>query len=189
MNKAEYIKRKAKKKFSWRILWENFVFKEWKHYYKMPSSLAKNVIYRKTDSYEKVQESFEIIKKYFWPLTIIPKTKIFCDVQNHYVIRQKEIEGEKLTRKHLEDNPKLVSKFRRLIIANEVMWLNEWVFLDLIGSDIITHPNTIHNLLTDGENIYVFDFGLLEKHSKSIFFRYFSHFGQWFQLLFIKKFF
>jgi len=55
-------------------------------------------------------------------------------------------------------NPKLLSKFRRLIIANEVMWQKEGVFLDLIGSDILSHPNTIHNLLTDGEHLYIFDF-------------------------------
>lgn len=189
MNKAEYIKKQAKKRFSWRLLWENFVFQEGKHYYKMPTFLARNVMYRKTDSFEKLQESINTIKKYFWPITKIPKTKVFCDTENHYVIRQKTIKWEKLTKKHMEHNPKLLSKFKRLIIANEVMWLKEWVFLDLLWSDIVTKPNTIHNLLTDGENIYVFDFWLLEKKSRNIFFRYFSHFAQWFQLIFVKRFF
>lgn len=189
MNKAEYIKKKAKNKFSWRLLGENFVFKDGNHYYKMPTFLARNVMYRKTDSYEKIGQSLEIIKKYFWPLTKIPKTKVYCDDRHHYVIKQKTIKGEKLTRKHMENNPKLLSKFKRLIIANEIMWLKEGVFLDLLGSDIVTHPQTIHNLLTDWENIYVFDFWLLEKRSKNIFFRYFSHFWQWFQLIFLKKFF
>lgn len=183
------IKSLSKWKFSWRLLWENFVFKDWDHFYKMPSFLAKNILYRKTDSYEKIIDSMRIINTYFGPLTKIPDTKILKDSDGFYIIKQKSILWEKLSRKYLEENPKLLSKFRRLIIANEVMWVKEWVFLDLLWSDIIAHPNTIHNLLTDWENIYVFDFGLLEKSSKNIFFRYFSHFWTWFQLRFIKSFF
>lgn len=49
----------------------------------------------------------------------------------------------------MQENPKLLSKFKRLIIANEVMWQQKGVFLDLLGSDIVTQPNTIHNLLTN----------------------------------------
>ncbi len=89
----------------------------------------------------------------------------------------------------MQKHPELLSKFKRLIIANEVMWTQQWVFLDLLGSDIVTHPQTIHNLLTDGKNIYIFDFWLLEKKSKNIVFRYFSHFWQKLQLVFIKYFF
>jgi len=58
----------------------------------------------------------------------------------------------------MKDNPKLISKFKRFIIANELMWEKEGFFLDLLGSDFITQPQTIHNLLTDGKEIYVFDF-------------------------------
>lgn len=177
------------KKFSWRILGENFVFTDGESYYKMPTFLAKNVMYRKNDSYEKVCEGLETIKKYFWPLTKIPETKIHEDASWHYVIEQKKIAWEKLTRKILEHSPELLSKFRRLIIANEIMRTQEGVFLDLLWSDIVSHPQTIHNLLTDGKDIYIFDFGLLESESKNIFFRYFSHFGKRLQLTFIKFFF
>ncbi len=183
------IREMKKWKFSWRLLWENFVFQQDGHFYKMPTFLAKNIMYRKTDSYEKVIDSMRIIKKYFGPLTKIPKTEILKDSSWHYIIKQKNIVGEKLTKKHLNNNPKLLSKFKRLIIANEIMWLQQGVFLDLLWSDILTKPQTIHNLLTDGKNIFVFDFGLLEKSSKNILFRYFSHFARWFQLLFVKKFF
>jgi len=189
MKQADQIKKVAQTKFSWRLLWENFVFKQWNHYYKMPTFLARNIMYRKTDSYEKVVDSMRTIQKYFWALTKIPETQVLKDKDNNYIIKQKKISWEKLSKKSLEANPKLLSKFKRLIIANEVMWLKEWVFLDLLWSDIVAHPNTIHNLLTDGEQIYVFDFWLLEKKSKNIFFRYFSHFGTWFQLQFIKRFF
>lgn len=183
------IKQMRKWKFSWRIFGENFVFKDGEYFYKMPTFLAKNTMYLNTDSYEKVVDSLRIIKQYFWTLAKIPKTEILKDSDNTYIIKQEIICGDKLTYKHMEDNPKLVSKFGRLIMANELMWKKEWVFLDLLGSDIISHPNTIHNLLTDGEYIYVFDFGLLEQHSKNIFFRYVSRFTQKFQLFFIKIFF
>jgi len=183
------IKKMSEWKFSWRLLGENFVFREWKHYYKMPTFLAKNTMYRKTDSYQKVLDAMVILKKYFGPLTKIPKTEVLRDSDKNYIIKQENIEWKKLTYKDMEQNPKLLSKFRRLIIANELMWLKEWVFLDLLGSDIIAHPNTIHNLLTDGEHIYIFDFWLLERKSKNILFRYFSHFATWFQLKFVKIFF
>lgn len=189
MNQIEEIKQKAKRKFSWRILWENFVFEEDGNFYKMPTFLAKNVIYKKADSYEKVKSAREIITQYFWALTKIPNTEIYRDEKGNYVIKQEKISGEKLTKKMMQENPKLLSKFKRLIIANEVMWEQKGVFLDLLGSDIVTQPNTIHNLLTNWENIYVFDFGLLEKASKNIFFRYFSRFWTWFQLQVLGRYF
>lgn len=176
-------------RFSWRLLWENFVFREADHYYKMPTFLARNIIYRNADSYEKVVNAMIVIKKYFWPLTHIPDTQVFKEKSGHYVMKQKSIAWEKLTKKLLEENPMLLSKFKRLIIANEIMWLKEGVFLDLLWSDIVARPQTIHNLITDWEHIYIFDFWLLEKKSKNIFFRYFSHFWAWFQLVFIKRFF
>jgi len=187
--KIKHIHKLKKQNISWRFLWENFVFKHQDHYYKMPTFLARNIVYRSVDSRKKVQDNFKTIKKYFWSLTRIPETQFLKDTNGHYIIKQKDIHWEKLSKKLLENNPKLVSKFQRLIIANEIMWRKEWVFLDLLGSDIIAHPNTIHNLLTDGENIYVFDFWLLEKTSNNLFFRYFSYFWTWFQLKFVKIFF
>jgi len=176
-------------KFSWRLLGENFVFREWDHFYKMPRFLTRTVMYRKMDSQKKVQQSFQMIQKYFGAISKIPDTQFLKDTNGHYIIKQKTIPWEKLTKSHMEHNPKLLSKFKRLIIANEVMWKREGVFLDLLWSDIVTQPNTIHNLFTNGKDIYVFDFGLLEKTSKNIMFRHFSKFAQWFQLLFVKKFF
>ena len=189
MIEIEKVKAMRKWKFSWRIFGENFVFfHEW-DYYKMPTALAKNTIYKRVDSYEKVCSSHEIIEKYFWKITKIPETEVEKDGNKDYIIKQKSIDGKKLQKKDLENNPKLLSKFKRLIIANEVMRRNEWVFLDLLGSDIVAHPQTIHNLLTDGKDIYVFDFGLLERTSDNTFFRYLSHFVQRWQLLFVKWFF
>ncbi len=183
------IKQMRKWKFSWRIFGENFVFRDGDHFYKMPTFLARNTMYKNIDSYEKVVDSLRIINKYFWPLTKIPKTEVFKDQDWHYIMKQQSITGDKLTAQIMKDNPKLISKFQRLIVANELMWKREGVFLDLLWSDIVTQPQTIHNLLTDGTDIYVFDFGLLEQHSKNIIFRYISRISQKFQLFFIKRFF
>jgi len=189
MKQAEKIKQRAKQeKFSWRFLWENFVFQQWGHFYKMPSALYKNTMYKHSDSYEKVVDALRLIKKYFGPIVSIPKTEILKDKNAHYVIKQQSITWEKLTKKNLENNPKLLSKFSRIIIANELMWKKEWFFLDILWSDIIKRPNTIHNLFTDWENIYIFDFWLLEKSSKNIFFKYFSRIWTWLQLKFMKRF-
>lgn len=189
MKQIQNIKKLRRWKFSWRILWENFVFQHGENFYKMPTFLAKNLMYTKADSYEKVCDSMRIIKKYFWPLTKIPDTTVFREKNGHYIIQQKKIPGRKLSRKTMEEHPEILSKFKRLVIANEIMWTKEWVFLDLLGSDILSHPQTIHNLFTDGKHIYIFDFWLLEKKSSHVLFRYFSHFAQKIQLLFIKYFF
>ncbi len=186
--KIQAIKHLKKWKINWRLLWENFVFEHEGYFYKMPTFLAKNIMYRKNDSYEKVVDSMRILKKYFWPLTKIPKTELLKEESGHYIMKQKSIPWKKLSKQILKEKPKLLSKFKRLIIANEIMWLQNGVFLDLLWSDILIHPQTIHNLFTDGENIYIFDFWLLEKNTKNTFFRYFSHFGTWFQLKFLKSF-
>jgi len=189
MKEVRRIQKLRKWKFSWRILWENFVFQDNGYFYKMPTFLAKNVMYRENDSHEKVCDAMRIIQKYFWAITKIPRTQVLKQKDGNYIIKQEDISGEKLTKKIMAGSPKVLSKFKRLIIANEIMWMKEWVFLDLLGSDIVTQPQTIHNLLTDGKDIYIFDFWLLEKQSKNIFFRYFSHFWTKLQLLFIKYFF
>lgn len=189
MKQAEEIKKQAEWRFSWRLLWENFVFQEWNHFFKMPTALYRHTMYKHTDSYEKVLDAMRLIKKYFGPMVTIPKTEILKDKNANYVIKQEKIPWEKLTKKYLENNPKLLSKFSRIIVANEMMWKQEWFFLDLLGSDIVKQPNTIHNLFTDWDNIYIFDFWLLEQSSKNIFFKYFSRFWTWFQLKFMKRFF
>jgi hypothetical protein len=45
----------------------------------MPTLLAKNIMYRKNDSYEKVVDAMRVIQKYFGPLAHIPKTEVLKD--------------------------------------------------------------------------------------------------------------
>jgi hypothetical protein len=177
-----------KKKINWRILWENFVFFEKWDYYKMPSFIWKQIFYRKNDSYKQANKNFELIKKYFWKVIKIADTKIMQNSDWHYIIKQKEIKWKILSKKDLADNYLLLSQFKKLIIINEIFWKKEWVYLDLLWSDFALKPNKIHNLITDGKHIYIFDFGLFEKEPKNYIFRLFSRIATRIQILIIKWF-
>ena len=57
----------------------------------MPTALYKNTMYRHTNSYEKVVDALRLIKTYFGPMVIIPKTEILKDKEGNYIIKQKSI--------------------------------------------------------------------------------------------------
>ncbi len=186
-NEIERIKKIGKKSFSWRIIWENFVFKEWEHYYKMPWIVGKNIFYKKNDSYKQAIKNFEMIKKYFSKVFKIAETEIIEDRDWHYIIKQKEIFGEKLTKKILEENHHLLGKFKKLVIINEIMWEKEGFCLDILGSDFIYDMRVIPNIFTDGDHLYIFDVGLLEKKSEKRIFKIVSGIARFFQDIIIKK--
>ncbi len=191
MNQKKEIKKinsLKKWKFNWRILWENFVFKHENVFYKMPSFIGKQFFYRKTDSYEQAKKNFELIKKYFWKVIPIAKTDIIKNSDWHYIIKQKVIKWNILTKKDLQDNYVLLSKFKKLIIINEIMFEKEWVFLDLLGSDFVLKPNKIHNLMTFANEIYIFDFGLFESKPQNFLFKIFSNLSINIQMFVIKYF-
>jgi hypothetical protein len=186
-NEIERIKKIGKKSFSWRIIWENFVFKEWEHYYKMPWIVGKNIFYKKNDSYKQAIKNFEMIKKYFSKVFKIAETEIIEDRDWHYIIKQKEIFGEKLTKKILEENHHLLGKFKKLVIINEIMWEKEGFCLDILGSDFMYDMRVIPNIFTDGDHLYIFDIGLLEKKSEKRIFKIVSGIARFFQDIIIKK--
>ena len=189
MNTIQDIQAKARQNFSWRIIGENFVFKEGSHYYKMPWIVGKNIFYKEIDSHKKAQENFELIKKYFGKIFTIAETDILKNTDGHYIIKQKEIHGEKLNRKHLEENVHLLGKFRKLIIINEIIWEKEWVCLDILGSDFVSNPNSIPNIMTDGDELFLFDFWLLEKKPKNKLFEIISNIARFVQNFVITHFF
>lgn len=177
-----------KQYFNWRILWENFVFRHNGNYYKMPSFIGKKIFYKKNNSYKQAQKNFELIKKYFWKVIKVADTEIFKNTDWHYAIKQKELKWHILTKRDLGENYLLLSQFKKLIIINEIFWKKEWVYLDLLWSDFALKPNKIHNLITDWENIYIFDFGLFEKEPKNYIFRLFSRIATRIQIIVIKWF-
>lgn len=185
----EHINKKAGNRFSWRLLGENFILKEGETYYKMPSIVGKYLFYKNIDSYEKARENLEIIKKYFWKVLEIADTEIIKNTDSHYIIKQKAINGEKLTKKMLEKRPILYAKFKKLILINEIMWEKENFFLDILGTDFAHDPFTIHNLIVVENEIFLFDFWLLEKQKKISIFWVVSRISRWFQLEVIKRFF
>ena len=170
-----------------RLFWENIVYYYENYYYKIPSNLAKKTMYKNVDAYKRVYNSFQIVKRHFWNISIIPQTEMFQNEERFYIIKQSQIVWEKLSQKHLRNNPHLASKFKKIIEANEKMWIEQWFFLDLLGSEYFIQPKTLHNLMTDWENIYIFDFGLFEKSPANNFFRFASHSAKKFQSFFIKR--
>lgn len=186
-HEIQRIKEVGKQKFSWRIIGENFVFKDWEHYYKMPWIVGKNIFYKKNDSYKQAIKNFEMIKTYFSKIVKIADTEIIQDNDGHYIIKQKEIAWEKLTKKMLEENHHLLMKFKKLVIINEVMWEKEGFCLDILGSDFIYDMRVIPNIFTDGIHIYLFDIGLLEKKPERKIFEFISKIARFLQDIIIKK--
>lgn len=191
MKNKKVIKKVNKRKkdiINWRILWENFVFKHKDTYYKMPSFIGKNVFYRQNDSFVQAKKNLELIDKYFWKVLTIAPTKIIQNTDWHFLIKQKQIEWHMLTKKDLSKNYLLLSKFKKLVIINEIFWAKEWVFLDLLWSDFALQPNQIHNLITDWKEIYIFDFGLFYKKPQNFIFKIFSNVATQIQMFVIKYF-
>lgn len=188
IDEVKKINELKKQKFNWRILWENFVFLHEENYYKMPSFVGKNIFYKNNNSYVQTQKNFKLIKKYFWKVVKIADTEIIQNTDGHYIIKQKMLCGNILTKKDLQKNYLLLSQFKKLIIINEILWEKEKVFLDLLGSDFLLQPHKIHNLITDGKEIYIFDFWLFSKTPKNIIFRIFSRISTAIQMFIIKTF-
>ncbi|MCD5380354.1 hypothetical protein LR004_00345 [Candidatus Gracilibacteria bacterium] len=180
------VNKRKKNKINWRILGENFVFKHKDTYYKMPSFIGKNVFYRKNDSFEQAKINLELIQKYFGKVIKIAPSKIIKNSDGHFLIKQKEIVGHMLTKQDLAENYLLLSKFKKLVIINEIFWEKEGVFLDLLGSDFALQPNKVHNLITDGKDIYIFDFGLFYKKPRNFIFKIFSNVATKIQMNVIK---
>lgn len=188
-HEIQRIKEVGKQKFSWRIIGENFVFKDWEHYYKMPWIVGKNIFYKKNDSYKQAIKNFEMIKTYFSKIVKIADTEIIQDNDGHYIIKQKEIAWEKLTKKMLEENHHLLMKFKKLVIINEVMWEKEGFCLDILGSDFIYDMRVIPNIFTDWSHLYLFDIGLLERKPERKIFEFISKIARFLQDIIIKKWF
>jgi hypothetical protein len=67
------------------------------------------------------------------------------------------------------------------------MWKEKWLFLDILGTDCIFHPTSLHNLMIYKGHIYLFDFWLLDKNANSIIFRFFSRLFFHMQCFWIEK--
>ncbi len=163
-----------KEKKSFRVFWENFVFEHEWYFYKMPNIVAKTIFYSGKNSFEEVKKSFEIIKKYFWEVFVIPDTKIVEYKKGSYVIKQKKVDWKFLSKSILRENRVIKEKFKKLMIINEELYKEKWLFLDILWTDFIYDTNSIHNLMVIWNDIYLFDFWLLDKNSSWIIFKFVS---------------
>ena len=188
MSEISDINALSKQKFNWRLLGENFVFQHENNFYKMPSFVGKQFFYRGNNSYDQANINFKLIQKYFWKVIKIAPTTIMQNTDWHFVIKQKMLCGNILTKKDLQNNYLLLSKFKKLVIINEVMWEAEWCFLDLLGSDFALKPNKIHNLITDGKDLYIFDFWLFHKRPQNIIVKTVANIATYIQMFIIKHF-
>ncbi len=173
-NEIKKIIEIKKQKRSFRIFWENFVFEHEGYFYKIPNIVAKTIFYNWKNSFEEVKKSYNLIKKYFWKDFLIPETKIIEYKPWSYLIKQKKIPQEFLTKKLLKENIILQEKFKKLMYINEQMWEKEGYFLDITWTDFIYKSNTLHNLMVFQKEICIFDFWLLNKNDKSKIFRFVS---------------
>ncbi len=189
LEEIEKVINNKKNKKSFRIFWENIVFEDNDYFYKIPNIVAKTIFYSKENSFKKIEESFEIIKKYFSDYFLIPKTQIIEYKPWSYLIKQKKINWVFLTKKILKENKRVKEQFKKLIEINEKMLKETWYFLDILWTDFIYNPNSIHNLMVFHDHILIFDFWLLRLNSKRKIFKFVSRVSYKIQIKIIKKFF
>ena len=178
-----------KEKKSFRIFWENFVFEHEWYFYKMPNVVAKTIFYYGKNSFEEVKKTFEIIKKYFWEDFLIPDTKIVQYKEGSYVIKQKKIDGKFLSKSILRENKKIKKDFEKLMLINEKMKEETGLFLDILWTDFMYNPNSIHNLMVFNDEIVLFDFWLLDTNSEGKIFKFVSKIAYGVQTKIINTFF
>ena len=168
MNKEQEIVQKikalAKTKKNFRVFWENFVFSDEKYFYKIPNFTGKMIFYKDINSYDALKNNFNLIKEFFWEHSIIAETDILKDWKQ-YIIKQKKIKGEILKIKDLQKKEKLKKSFSKIMKQNQKMWEKHWVYLDILGTDFILDPRKVHNIMTDWENLFLFDFWVINKNA------------------------
>ncbi len=152
----------------WKRFWEHSVFRVGEYFYKQRSFLGKRIMTQTDNACQEAKESYERIASAFWDICEIIPIEIKEIWDDNYMIQQKAFEWEPLSLKHLQGNSQLQHTLAQILEINKKLWQEEWIYLDLLGSDFIFNRSVIHNLFTDGEKIYIFDFGLLKNTSKTM---------------------
>ena len=187
MSRIDRIKKIFAASKNYRALGENIVCTDGKYYYKTPGIVWKILFYWRMSSHKEIKKSIDLIHEYFWTSCHVVHTQIIKAPEGNYILKQKEIKGELISKKDLDENPVLRGKFEWLMHQSEKMWKEKWYFLDILGTDFFYKPNYIHNLMTNGEELYIFDFWLLDGHSRNIVFRLVSHIMYRFQSAVVHK--
>lgn len=172
-----YILQKKEEAFWQRMrrpFWEHHVFAIGEYYYKFPN--YPTLFHGNQQSYAEIAlRKHQLVSQYFWDSVYIPTTTIIPR-EDSYIIEQIAIVGEPLGLHHLKDKKTLWQQLEYLLEINDRMRHKEWFALDMCGTDMLTDPLKIHNILTDGTKLYPIDtVWLLDKKSKNIMYKSLSH--------------
>jgi hypothetical protein len=72
------------------------------------------------------------------------------------------------------NNDILKNRFNLMVEINKKLWKEKWYSLDFLWAQIFYKPFKLHNLLIKDNEIYLFDFWLLNKNSNSLLVKYLS---------------
>ncbi len=111
-----------------------------------------------------MRRNIAIVHQYFARDFRIAETRLYR-YRDKYYLRQRVIPAQNVSLELIEQNARLRFKLRRLMSINEHLWRKTGRYLDMVGSDGFFDSSRLHNLLWDGENIIIFDFGLLDSAS------------------------
>lgn len=186
MKELKHIKKLFKKNKFTRAFAENIVVEYENYFYKTPNISGKYLFYKWVDPYDSIHDSFKIIENTFWKKCKIAPTKIHRDKEFSCIIKQEKLNGNILSKQDLKD-PIIKKEIRELLKLNKKLWKKTWLFLDILWTDCIFHPTSLHNLMIYKGHIYLFDFWLLDKNANSVIFRFFSKLFFHLQCFWIEK--
>jgi len=169
-----------------RLIAENIVVEYNNHFYKSPNFSGEFLFYKWVCPFTCLHKSYKILKEYFWDDFEIVDTHIYKDDYLSYIIKQEKIKWRALNKNDFSDE-EIKRKFLKLIKINKKMWKKEGLFLDILWTDFLIKPFSIHNIfICENKKLYIFDFGLLNKKANSYIFRFVSYFFYNLQLFWIK---
>ncbi len=186
MKNLDEIKKLLKKIPIRRFFAENRVVEYKNFFYKCPNITWKYLFYRNKDAYKAIEHSYEITKKYFWKDFDIAKTEIYRDENLLYIIKQEKIHWEILSPKFFK-NIEIKNKTLLFLEINKKLWEQEWLFLDVLWTEVILNPFKMHNLVIKWDQIFIFDFWFINRKSSRWFFRYFSTVIYYLQVFWLEK--
>lgn len=185
MNELKKVKKILLKKQSWRIFSENIVIEYNNSFYKCPNFAWKFIFYKWIDAYKFIHKSYKLLLNYFSNDFKVVNSKIIKDKKLIYIIKQEKINWRLLVKKDLKDK-KIRKQVIKLLEINDFLWKKEWLFLDILWTDIISKPLTFHNIFINDWELYIFDFWLLNKKAHSRTFRFLSYLFYYLQNFWIK---
>lgn len=168
-----------------RLFAENHVFLYAWYRYKFPN--YPELFLGKHEDYVSVlHDQMQLICCYLRSVCMIAQTTL-VPYQSSYFIKQAPVKWSIITRHMVKNNPQLHRILVDFLIQNKRMRTEQWIFVDMMWTDAIVQPWKLHNLIWNGSEICIFDFGVLDRRSPNFFFRWLSWLFYNVQTLIIKR--